>query len=67
MDEQDLATVQRIDHEVRALRYERDRLAPMSGMARNIETIDQRIRQLEKRRDGIVWVSPQARALGIAE
>ena len=54
VDDQDLTTVQQIDDQLRALRYERDRLAPMKGMVRNLVTIDLRIKRLEDHRADLV-------------
>ena len=61
VNDQDLTTVQQIDDQLRALRYERERLALMEGMVRNIMTIDDRIKRLEDHRAELVTRSAKGK------
>ena len=54
MDDQALATARKIDEQLRMLRYERERVAPMPNMTLNVERIDERINRLEKERAQLI-------------
>ena len=54
MDDQALATARKIDEQLRMLRYERERVAPMPNMGLNIERIDERINRLERERAELI-------------